>query len=81
MDYANLYGTLQHIQMISAACGRTIAIATLTFRIEPSQKVALPTAANQEHCSVAEYNESDDPGYYARNGVAIKRPAAPRQLH
>ena len=44
---------------------------TLTFRIEPALKVALRTAADQEHRSIANMVEVLIRDYCARNAIAI----------
>lgn len=46
--------------------------ATLSFRIEPSLKEALRTAANQEHRSIANMVEVMIRDYCERVGVAIE---------
>jgi len=50
------------------ATGKT---TTLTFRIEPSLKEALRTAADREHRSIANMVEVMIPDYCGRNGITI----------
>ena len=45
--------------------------ATLTFRIDPSLKEALRTAANAEHRSIANMVEVMIRGYCEQHGIAI----------
>jgi len=54
-------------------------ISTLTFRIEPSLKDALRTAAEREHRSIANMVEVLIRDYCGRNSIAIRQPQkAPR---
>lgn len=52
------------------ASGKT---ATLTFRIDPSLKEGLRTAADQEHRSVSNMVEVLIRGYCELHGIAISR--------
>lgn len=45
--------------------------ATLTFRIEPGLKEALRTAAEREHCSIANMVEVMILEYCRKKGIAI----------
>lgn len=60
----------QHIFMDSTimATGKT---ATLTFRIEPTLKEALRTAATREHRSIANMVEVLIRDYCGQNGIVI----------
>lgn len=49
----------------------TAKTTTLTFRIEPSLKEALRTAANREHRSIANMVEVLIRDYCGRNGIVI----------
>lgn len=49
----------------------TTKTTTLTFRIEPSLKEALRTAADQEHRSIANMIEVMIRDHCGRNGIAI----------
>jgi hypothetical protein len=49
----------------------TAKTTTLTFRIEPSLKEALRTAAEREHRSIANMVEVLIRDYCERNGIAI----------
>ena len=49
----------------------TAKTTTLTFRIEPGLKVALRTAADREHRSIANMVEVMIRDYCGRNGVTI----------
>ena len=49
----------------------TTKTTTLTFRIEPSLKEALRTAANREHRSIANMVEVLIRDYCGRNGIAV----------
>lgn len=49
----------------------TAKTATLTFRIEPTLKEALRTAADREHRSIANMVEVLIRDYCGRNGIAI----------
>lgn len=51
--------------------------STVTFRIKPSLKEALRTAADREHRSVANMVEVLIRDYCGRNGIAIREPRAP----
>jgi hypothetical protein len=53
----------------------TAKTATLTFRIEPSLKDALRTAAGREHRSIANMVEVLIRDYCERNGVSISEQA------
>ncbi|ONF43255.1 hypothetical protein BTO32_11255 [Marinobacter lutaoensis] len=52
----------------------TTKTATLTFRIDPSLKEALRTAAQQEHRSIANMVEVLIRDYCERHGIAIESP-------
>jgi hypothetical protein len=49
----------------------TIKTATLTFRIDPGLKEALPIAADQEHRSIANMVEVLIRDYCEQRGIAI----------
>lgn len=51
----------------------TTKTATLTFRIDPSLKEALRTAAQQEHRSIANMVEVLILDYCERHGIAVQR--------
>lgn len=53
----------------------TAKTTTLTFRIEPSLKEALRTAAEREHRSIANMVEVLIRDYCGRNGIAIPEQA------
>lgn len=53
----------------------TAKTTTLTFRIEPSLKEALRTAAAREHRSIANMVEVLIRDYCVRNGIAIPEQA------
>ena len=52
--------------------------ATVTFRIDPSVKEALRTAAAHEHRSIANMVEVLIRDYCARNGIVIEDPKKPK---
>ena len=54
----------------------TAKTTTLTFRIEPDLKEALPTAADREHRSIANMVEVLIRDYCGRNGIAIPEQSA-----
>ena len=57
--------------------------STLTFRIKPSLKEALRTAAEREHRSIANMVEVVIRDYCGRNGVPIEesdKPIAPSRV-
>jgi len=54
----------------------TTKTTTLTFRIEPSLKEALRTAADREHRSIANMVEVLIRDYCGRNGIAIPEQGA-----
>ena len=60
----------------------TTKTATLTFRIDPSLKEALRTAAHQEHRSIANMVEVLIRDFCGRNGIEIPagEPGDPAQL-
>jgi hypothetical protein len=55
--------------------------ATLTFRIDPSLKEALRTAADQEHRSVANMVEVLIRHYCEQRGIAISSSKAAKNSH
>ena len=54
----------------------TAKTTTLTFRIEPGLKVALRTAADREHRSIANMVEVMIRDYCGRNGITIPKQGA-----
>lgn len=50
--------------------------AALTFRIDPTVKEALHTAAQQEHRSIANMVEVLIRDHCGRNGIPIKQPTS-----
>lgn len=73
------YSTLQYINSLpvereTMASAKT---ATLTFRIEPSLKEALRTAAAREHRSIANMVEVLIRDYCGRNDIEVTEQDAP----
>ena len=79
LDHIGLYCTLQYIRSITdcieGSHGLRQAPRTLTFRIEPSLKEALRTAAEREHRSIANMVEVMIRDYCGRHGITIRRAA------
>jgi hypothetical protein len=73
LDYAGRSSTLPHFRS-TRALEEKIAnakTATLSFRIEPGLKEALPTTAEQEHRSIANMVEVMIQEYCGRNKITI----------